>query len=248
MSENDKKTKVVEEETIKKHELSGLLDTSYPLLQQFREACPGTYKHAQSLASMMDGISVALNLDVTFMKVCAFYHDVGKMLNPKYFTENQLKDENLHDKLDPWISYQIITRHVADTASILINDHNFPRDLIEIVSRHHGTCVLQYFFDKSKSKNQEDYRYKGSKPTSVEAAVLMIADHVEAASRSLFQSGKLDQVDVIDVTVNSLIDDGQLDDVVMKLGDLKKIKDALAKELEGSYQKRVDYDKAKEED
>lgn len=244
MIDIDKKIKNEEEV---KHELSELLDTSYPLMQQFREVCPGSYKHCQALASMIEAVSIELGLDTTFMKAAAFYHDIGKMLNPKFFTENQSKDEDPHSELDTWISYQIITRHVADTTNILLNDPNFPRRLIEVISVHHGTCVLKYFFNKSESKNPDEYRYKGSKPTCVEAAVLMITDHVEATSRSLFQSGKLDQVDVIDETVHNLIDDGQLDEVVMKLGDLKKIKEAIAKELEGSYQKRVDYDKVKEE-
>jgi hypothetical protein len=246
MTEIDKKIKK-EEEQPPKHELSGLLDTSYPLLQQFRETCPGSYKHAQALSSMLESVSVEIGLDVTFMKVVAFYHDIGKTLNPKYFTENQLKDENPHDKLDPWVSYQIISRHVSDSVNILVNNQDFPRRLIEIISQHHGNSVVKYFFDKSGSKDVDEYRYKGSRPMSVESAVLMIADHVEATSRSLFQSGKLDQIDVIEETINSLIDEGQLDEVLMRLGDLKKIKHALAKELEGSYQKRVDYSKATEE-
>jgi putative nucleotidyltransferase with HDIG domain len=230
-----------------RHELSELLDTSYPLLAKFREACPGSYKHAQALAAMVEGISLVLDLDVTYMKVAAYYHDIGKMHNPKYFTENQLEGEDLHEELDTWISYQIITRHVSDSVSILINDSNFPIDLIRIISQHHGTGVLKYFFNKSGIEDADTYRYRNSKPTCVESAVLMIADHVEATSRSLFQSGRLEPVEVIDNTINELIDDGQLDEVYMRLGDLKQIKDALAKELEGTYQKRVDYDKAKED-
>ena len=89
--------------------LTQLLDSSYPLLQKFREACPGTFKHSQALAGMVEGISISLGLNTTFMKVAALYHDVGKMFNPKYFTENQLEDENPHEKLDPMISFQIIT-------------------------------------------------------------------------------------------------------------------------------------------
>jgi len=124
---------------------------------------------------------------------------------------------------------------------ILLNDPNFPREVIEIISQHHGTTILQYFFNKAKAKDPADFRYKTAIPTSVESAVLMIADSIEATSRSLAQSGKLDSVNVIDDTINRLLDLGQLDEVTMKLGDLKKIKNALAKELEGLYQKRIDY-------
>ena len=218
-----------------------LLDSKYPLLQEFREKCPGTFKHSQALMAMVESISLELDLDVEFMKVASLYHDIGKSFNPKYFTENQLEDEDFHKGLMIKMSYEIITRHVSDSAVILLNDHNFPREIIEIISQHHGTNVLKYFYKKSKAKDDEEFRYKCSKPTCIESAVLMIADCVEATSRSLSQAGKLNPTEVIDDTINGLLDDGQLDDVTMKLGDLKKIKTALGKELEGFYQKRIDY-------
>lgn len=231
-----------------KNILKQLLDPSYPLAQRFKEVCPGTYKHSQGLVTMIEGVSLALDLDVDFMKVCALYHDVGKMFNPTYFTENQLDDENPHDKLDPKISYQIITRHVSDTALILLNDHLFPREIIEIVTQHHGTTITKYFFDKAGSKNEDTFRYKGSKPKTVEAMILLICDHLEARTRSDIQAGKkIQPIDLIEDIINYQLSDGQLDDVVMRLGDLQKIKIALSRELEGIYQKRVDYSKAKEE-
>lgn len=229
------------------NDLLPLLDATYPLLQKFRETCPGTFKHSQALVSMMENVSVALDLDVNFMKVVAQYHDIGKINNPKYFSENQLDDENPHDKLDPYISYQIISRHVSDGINILINNSDFPRELIEIISQHHGTTIVKYFFDKSDIDIEDVYRYKCTKPKCVEAAALMMADHIEAKSRSLIQAGKFNAPNIIDDTINALIDDGQLDEVYMKLGDLKKIKEALAKDLEGSFQKRVDYEAAKKE-
>ena len=233
-----------EEKSILKH----LLDPTYPLAQRFKEVCPGTYKHCQSLSTMVEGVSLALGLDVDYMKVAALYHDVGTMFNPHYFTENQLEDENPHDKLDPKLSYQIITRHISDTALILLNDPLFPRDLIEIVTQHHGTTITKYFFDKAGSKNEDSYRYKGSKPKSIEAMILMICDHLEARTRSDIQAGKkIAPSDLIESIINYQLSDGQLDDVVMRLGDLQKIKIALSKELEGIYQKRIDYSKAKEE-
>lgn len=246
MSDDKKKTNKKEEEVseIQQPDLSSLLDTAYPLLHSFRDLCPGSYKHAQTVAAMLEGICMKLDMDITFMKIAAFYHDIGKMWNPKYFTENQLEDEDLHKDLDPWMSYQIITRHVSDSANILLNVNAFPRELIQIVSQHHGTSVVKYFAKKSGTENEDLFRYKCTRPTSVEAAVLMIADHIEATSRSLYQSNKLDPAKVIDETINGLVDDGQLDNVYMKLGDLKKIKDALAKELEGMYQKRIEYPKA----
>lgn len=221
-----------------------LLDSSYPLLKRFREECPGTYKHCQALTSMVEGMSLDLELDVKCMKVAALYHDIGKSLNPKYFTENQLEDEDPYEGLDPFISYNMITRHVSDSVTILLNDPNFPREIIEIISQHHGTMVQQYFFKKSGEKDDSRFRYKFSRPNSVQSAILMVCDQIEARSKSLIQANKFDPKEVIDGTISHLIDDGQLDNVVMRLGDLKKIKMGLAKELEGTYQKRVDYDEA----
>lgn len=218
-----------------------LMDSTYPLLKQFRDACPGTYKHSQEVASMIEVVSLELDLNVDLMKVAALYHDIGKLINPKYFTENQLDDENPHDGLDPIISYNLITRHVSDSVVILINDKNFSRRLIEIISQHHGNSVLTYFFQKSEDGTKDMFRYRTQCPMCVESAILMITDRVEATSRSLSQTGKFDPALVITTVINDLLDDGQLDQVEIKLGNLKKIKESLGKELEGVYQKRVDY-------
>ncbi|RLI61319.1 MAG: hypothetical protein DRO67_08150 [Candidatus Asgardarchaeum californiense] len=239
----DKELEVTKENGV----YSILLDSAYPLLKKFREECPGTYKHCQALASMVEGMSLDLELDVKCMKVAALYHDIGKSFNPKFFSENQLEDEDAHADLDPFVSYNIITRHVSDSIIILLNDPNFPREIIEIISQHHGDMIQQYFLNKSDEKDENKFRYKCSRPKSVKSAILMICDQIEAKSKSLIQANKFDPKEVIDGTISHLIDDGQLDNVVMRLGDLKKIKIALAKELEGTYQKRVDYDEADKE-
>lgn len=224
-----------------------ILEPNYSLLKKFRDLAPGTFKHSQNVSSMVEAISIALGLDVVEMKVLSQYHDIGKILNAKYFTENQFENENPHNNLEPLISYQIISRHISDTAMILINDGNFPIDLIRIALQHHGTSVIQYFFDKSGSDLDDLYRYKSEKPKCVESAILMICDRIEARTRADIQSGDFSPDEIIEETINYLMSDGQLDDVVMRLGDLQTIKDVLRKELEGSFQKRVDYKKAKEE-
>lgn len=221
--------------------LKSLVDSGYPLLKKFRDACPGTYKHSQAVSSMIEGVSLALDLDMDLMKVISIYHDIGKMVNPKYFTENQLDDENPHDDLDPFMSYNLITRHVSDSVMVLLADENFPRHIIEIISQHHGSSVLQYFFKKANVKDDSAFRYRTPCPTCVESAILMVTDRVEAMSRSLVQAGKFEPAEVVNSVINELLDDGQLDQVEIKLGNLKKIKVALGKELEGVYQKRVDY-------
>jgi len=237
---------IIEHKEEEREELLCLLDSSYPLLQRFRDVCPGTYKHSQAVSAMIESVSVALGLDVTFMKVVAMYHDIGKINNPKFFTENQLeKDYDPHENLDPWISSQIISRHVSDSVNILLNDKHFSRKMIEIISQHHGTSIIKYFFDRVLLDPEKDsFRYKCTKPDSIEAAVLMICDRLEAMTRSLVQNNKYgNPTEVIDGVINELLDDEQLDEVTIKLGDLKKFKTVLNKELEGMYSKRIDYDK-----
>ena len=197
---------------------------------------------------MVEGVCLALDLDVTKMKVAATYHDIGKMFHPEYFTENQLEDENPHDKIDPYMSFLIISRHVSDTALIMLQ-WEFPRELIRIACQHHGTSVVQYFFDKSKTEIEDRFRYNGETPKTVQSMVLMICDHLEARSRSMMQHDKdnFNPVSLINEVWENLESDRQIADVVMKLGDVATLKEALAKELGAMYQKRVDYKKAKEE-
>lgn len=227
-----------------KTDLSILLDPEYPLLRMFRETCPGTYKHSQALLSMVEPIATVLRLDVTVMKVAALYHDIGKSFFPWYFTENQGKNDDPHADLPPEVSYSIITRHVSDSVAILVNDSYFPREVIEIVSQHHGKTVAKYFFKKSGSDDKNKFRYHTKRPANIEAAILMICDHIEATSRSLVQADRFDAATVVNGTIEGLINDGQLDNVVMRVGDFKVIKDMVIKDLEGTYQKRIDYDKA----
>lgn len=219
------------------------LEGDFPLMEKFRELAPGSYRHSQNVANICESIAVELKLNPDFMRVCALYHDVGKMVNPMYFTENQ-DEENPHDKLEPKVSYQIISRHLSDTVAILLN-YNFPIEVLKVVSQHHGNTVIKYFFDKSGAQNDTSYRYKCAvTPETDEAAILMIVDSVEATARSLASNGKLetgnDRHHMIDDTINRLVDDGQLDS--MKIGTLKVIRQILYKEIDSTYHKRVPYD------
>ena len=227
----------------KENGISFLLDPKYPLLQRYRDLCPGSFKHSQNLSSMVEGVALALEIDSNNLKLAALYHDIGKTFNPIYFSENQLDDESPHANITPKMSYEIITRHVSDSVLIMINDGNFPLKVINMVAQHHGQSVLKYFFIKSNSDNDDLYRYRSAKPTCVESAILMICDSIEATSKSKIKSNDFNPSSIINNTINGLIEDGQCDEVYMKLGDLGKIKKALSKEMEGMYQKRVDYDK-----
>lgn len=219
------------------------MDSGYPLLKEFREKAPGSHKHAQTLVSMIENVCAAIEMDSATLKMAAMYHDIGKMWAPELFTENQ-PDSNIHDDLDPWVSYQLITRHVSDTVAILFAN-NFPKEVITIASQHHGTCLLKAMFEKAGKGASEDlFRYKSKRPESLESLILMLCDQVEATSRSYYREQGRDDVDpavfIINI-YNKLHKDGQFDNVQVLLGQLKKIQVALISDVASSFQKRVKY-------
>lgn len=224
-----------------KDEFKKYLEPDFPLLEAFRELAPGSFKHSQNVANICELIAMDLGLNVDLMKVVGLYHDIGKMHNPKMFSENQ-EEDNPHDKLEPQVSYQMISRHVGDSILILLNN-DFPTELIKIISQHHGNTIIRYFYDKSKSQIEDHYRYKSKRPESDEAAILMIVDSVEATARSLSSNGKMDEPNnrknLVDNTINRLTDDDQLDNI--KMGVLKVIRKVLYKELDSMYHRRVSY-------
>jgi len=197
-----------------------------------------------------DSIANELSLDIQLMKAAAMYHDIGKMNNPKAFGENQNGDGNIHNDLDPIVSYHLITRHVGDSILILLQIPDIPQKLLEIISQHHGNTVLRYFYNKSNSEIDDIYRYKCKSPQSIEAAVLMICDGVEATAKGLYNNGdmqeKEDRRNVVSSTIKRLVEDDQLDE--MKVGELKTIKRVLYKELDSLYHKREVYEDEKVKD
>lgn len=232
-------------------ETKDLLDIKTPLLEKFREIAPGTFRHSQNVSLLCESIAVELDLNVDLMRAAGLYHDIGKMNAPEMFSENQAGEDNVHDKLDPSISYQIITRHVGDSVVKILQLPDFPDKikLMDMISQHHGNTILRFFYKKSKSKVDDTYRYKTPAPESIEAAVLMICDSVEATARSLDSNDKLDESKdrraVVNTTVDRLTQDYQLDDI--KVGDLRTIKNMLYKEMENIYHKREAYGDETEE-
>jgi len=220
-------------------------DSKFPLLDKFRTIAPGSYKHCQNTANICEVIASELGLNIDLIKCAALYHDIGKMNNPMYFTENQSNGTNPHDDLEPYVSYQIITRHVGDSVLHLLQVEGMPMEVIEIVSQHHGNTILKAFHNKVQSEPEEKYRYICSPPVSPEALILMIVDSVEATSRSFFLNDD-DKEDFIPKAINGtierLMDDNQLDN--MKIGVLNITKKLLFKELESIYHKRVTYEES----
>ena len=227
---------------MEQEELKGYLDSDYPLLDKFKSAAPGSFRHCQNVMNLAEAVASDLGLDVNIMKVAAMYHDIGKMFAPNYFTENQNGDGNPHDDLEPHISYHLITKHVADSVYILATETDLSREIINIVAEHHGDCVLKAIFNKAESKNADSFRYKCPKPSTEFSSILMIVDAVEATARSV--SDKLTtpeaKAKVVRDTVARLRDDLQLDE--MKVGTLRQVEQRLVRELDGLYHTRLDYD------
>lgn len=220
------------------------MDQSYPMLDKFRTLASGTFKHCQNVALMCETVAIELDLNVDILKLAAMYHDIGKVNNPLYFSENQ-DETNIHDKLDPFISHLIITKHVGDSILYLLQIPDIPNEVIQIVSQHHGDTVVQAFYNKAckeKNVNEDKFRYKCSKAVSDEALILMICDSVEATARSLYNSktnGEDFITDALDKTITRLMNDQQLDNI--RVGTLNTVKKILTKELESIYHKRVSY-------
>lgn len=221
-----------------------ILDPSFPLLERFKTAAPGTYKHCLNVSELCASVADELNMDKKLMRVCGLYHDIGKIVCPKMFSENQNGDGNPHDKMNPHDSFLIITSHVSHSINILLEIDGFPIEAMKIISQHHGDMVLKSIHSKVDSEDEDNFRYYGNKPSSPEAAVLMICDEVEAASKSLFSNGDLEDIDsrkkLIDSIMNILTSDEQLDELKMKYFRLTKR--ILLRELDGIYHKRVVYD------
>lgn len=226
-------------------DLKEITGNDSPLMEVFKEKAPGTFRHCQNVASLIEPVSNELELDTEKLVAAAKLHDIGKSMSPEWFTENQSAD-NPHDDIDPQYSYCIISRHVADGVLKLIQYPEIPREIIVWVSEHQGDTIIRSIYNKAKeiyngSTSEDAYRYKCKKPSCIESAVLMICDVVEATLKSLYNSDKLDDIkSTVDKMIDTLIDDEQLDQ--LKIGDIRIIKKVLVREAGSIYHKRLDYD------
>ena len=219
--------------------IKSILDGDDPILDVFKNVAPGTDRHCINVSLLCESVGKSIeNVDLENLVAAARIHDIGKCNNPQYFSENQDK-ENIHDRLEPDVSYQYISRHIADGVLALIQ-MDCPREVIKIVSEHHGDTVIGAIHAKTTDISEDFFRYKSSKPTTKEACVLMICDVVESAARAYFTAGKLDdEMGLVDKLLSRLIDDEQLD--ILTIGEIRAIKRALVKEIRAIYHKRVEY-------
>ena len=235
-----------------KPELKEILESSSSLMEIFKDKCPGTFRHCQNVSSLCESIASEINLDTDTLIVSAKLHDIGKCNNPNWFSENQPDEQNPHDDTEPVVSYQYISRHVSDGVLRLSQIPEIPREVLVCVSEHHGDGVIQGIYIKAKklyngSTNEEQYRYKNRKPSTIESAILMICDVIESTTKSLYNNDKLTDIkSCIDDCIDRLINDEQLD--ILTIGHIRVIKKILNKEIESIYHKRVDYEPDNDKD
>lgn len=225
-------------------------DAADPLLQKLAQRAPGTYNHSITVASIAESAAESIGANGLLVRVGAYFHDIGKMMKPEYFVENQNASDNRHDGLNPAISTLVIIAHVKDGAD-LARQHRLPRALIDFIEQHHGTTLVEYFYRVASAKVEANpderevdetiYRYPGPKPQTKEAAVLMICDAVESACRTLVEptSARISAL-VEELSMKRLLD-GQFDECGLTLRELRQIQSSVTKSLTAVYHGRVKY-------
>ncbi len=233
--------------------LMELAHFNHPLLRLLAEKAPGTYHHSTTIAILAEAAASAVGANEILVRVGAYFHDVGKVVKPTYFIENQRGSRSRHDKLAPRMSSLIIAAHVKDGMA-LGREYGLPEEVIDFIPMHHGTTRIDFFYNKAlqlaqssddETKmdeiNEEDYRYPGPKPQTKETGIMMLADAVEAAARTIEEPTPQRLSDAIDELVKRRRDEGELDECSLTLRDLTKIKSAFLSVTVGIYHTRVRY-------
>jgi cyclic-di-AMP phosphodiesterase PgpH len=225
-----------------------LASLNHPLLRQLIMYAPGTYHHSMLVGTLAEAAAEVVGANALLARVGSYYHDIGKMLTPEYFVENQAGHGNKHDRLSPSMSALIIMAHVKDGIK-LAKEYKLPQRIIDMIPQHHGTNLIAYFYNKAKELedpavqqvHEGDYRYPGPKPQTREAAIVMLADKVEAASRVLAEPTPQRISGLVQRIVSNIFMDGQLDECDLTLRDLQKIHDGFTRTLIAIYHHRVEY-------
>ncbi|HYW35639.1 MAG TPA: HDIG domain-containing protein [Balneolaceae bacterium] len=230
-----------------------LSDTNLPLLKNLMNKAPGTFHHSLQVANLAEAAAGNIQANGLLCRVASLYHDIGKMENPAYFSENQL-GRNEHDKLKPRMSALVIKAHVSNGVK-MANEYNLPEIITDFIKTHHGTSVIKYFYEKAKEFTdaekdeiqEENYRYDGPLPFSKEMGIVMLADGVEAASRAMKDPNYQKLENLIDKLVEQRVNEGQLSRTPLTFQDLSIIKETFLNILVGIYHSRVEYPEDEED-
>jgi hypothetical protein len=225
-------------------------DVAHPLLQELVRRAPSTYNHSVTVGSIAEAATDSIDGRGLLVRVGAYFHDIGKMLKPNYFIENQGPDDNRHETLVPAMSTLVIIAHIKDGAD-LARQHRLPQPIIDLIAQHHGTTRVEFFYDRATEQQQSDpnggavdesaFRYPGPKPQTKEAAVLMLADAVESASRTLVDPTPARIESLVRGLAETRLHDGQFDESGLTLRELRTIEKSMVMSLTSIYHGRIKY-------
>jgi len=225
-----------------------LANLNSPLLRELMVKAPGTYHHSVVVGNLVEAAAESIGANPLLARVSAYYHDIGKISKPLYFIENQTGEENRHDKLAPSMSALILISHLKEGAE-LAREHRIGQQIIDIIRQHHGTALIKFFYERAKSQaastgqivEENDFRYPGPKPQTREAGIVMLADCVEAASRTLVNPSPDRIQGLVQKLINNVFIDGQLDECELTLKNLHEIARSFTAILNGIFHHRIDY-------
>ncbi len=233
-------------------ELTGL---KHPLIRQLEEKAPGSYQHVLNVVKLAEAAADAIGANYLLVRAGAYFHDIGKMLKPNYFSENQvtIDDKKAHSRLTPYMSVLIIKNHVKEGME-LGRKFGLPQQIIDFIPQHHGTDLIRYFYSEALRRyeesetmdpvREEDFRYPGPKPQSIETAIVMLADTVEATAASKFTGGQVSEDELrraVQTSITTKFNDGQFDECPLTLAHLSQIREAFVRSLMARYHFRVAY-------
>ena len=225
-----------------------LANLNSPVLRELMVKAPGTYHHSVIIGNLVEAAAESIGANPLLARVAAYYHDIGKATKPLYFIENQAGEENRHDKLTPSMSALILISHIKEGAE-LARENRLGQPIIDIIRQHHGTALIKFFYERAKSQvaltgqivEEKDFRYPGPKPQTREAGIVMLADCVEAASRTLVNPTPDRIQGLVQKLINNVFIDGQLDECELTLKNLHEIARSFTAILNGIFHQRIDY-------
>ena len=221
-----------------------LLDLGQPLMRNLMINAPGTYHHSIIIGNLAEAAAEAVGANPLLARVTAYYHDIGKVKMSDYFVENQQEGFSKHERLAPHMSALILVAHVKEGVE-LARHYKLPKSIVDIIQQHHGTRLMSFFYQKAKDQAgtviEEEYRYPGPKPQTRVAALVMMADSVEAASRALADPTPARISALVEKIINEIFLDGQIDECELTLKDISEIKKRFTYVLTSIFHKRIVY-------
>lgn len=219
-------------------------DLSHPLLKKISVEAPGTFQHSVMVATLSENAATSIGANAVFCRVASYYHDLGKTKRPKFYVENQQNGENPHNKISPFMSTLIITSHTKDGAE-MAKEYQIPKEIRDIMYEHQGTTFLAYFYNAAKkidpNVEKEEFRYNGPKPKTKESAIIMLADSIEAAIRSLDEKSPMAMENMIRKIINGKIEDNQLSEADLTFKEIEIIIKTFVKTLVSIHHVRIKY-------